>query len=383
MKIFTKSSYWLVMGLAIVSSAATAQERKPAEMLKPEQAGILLMEARFALEEPTKTLNYMGLKDGDIVADIGCGNGWYSLQVAERIGPRGVVLSVDVQQGMLDQLIERKAEADVKNVHPILGEFEDPMLPPGKVDWILLVDAYHEFSNPEAMLARMKESLAPGGRVMLLEYRAEQDPATIAFPIPRDHKMSVEEVMREWEPAGFELVTLAEFLPAQHSFVFKVKGDNTRRDIRPISVSDTINTTHYDSKVFFAGQPSEKGIAEYAAMGVKTVINLRAESELASRDFDEKSIAEEAGMQYIHIPMGRSLPEGEQLNKLVAALDLHTDAPVLLHCASSNRVGAVWSYYAGLRGGLDADTAVAEGNAAGMRAEALETSAREALGKQR
>lgn len=371
----------VVLGtLLAVATPGIAQERKPAQMLKPEQAGILLMETRHALEEPLKTLNFMGLKDGDIVADIGCGNGWYSLQVAERIAPHGAVFSVDVQQGMLDQLITRKDEAKIRNIYPILGEFEDPTLPPGKVDWILLVDAYHEFSNPQAMLAKMKESLAPGGRVMLLEYRAEQDPATIPFPIPRDHKMTIDEVMSEWVPAGFELVTLAEFLPAQHSFVFKVAGDEARRAIRPLEITDTANVSTYDNKAYFSGQPSEAAFAEFAALGVKTVINIRTEPELASVGFDEAKVVEAAGMKYVHIPMGRALPGKDELKQMMDALDLQDDAPVLLHCASSNRVGAVWSYYVATRGGLSADSAVVEGKAAGMRAEALETSVRQALG---
>jgi len=215
--------------LCLLQFSSKAQEetvkRVPAKFITPAQAGILLGEGREDLEQPSKTLNFMGLRDGDIVAEIGCGNGYYTLQVAPRIAPHGAVFAVDVQQGMLDLMQARREEAGIKNVYPILGTFDDPMLPPGKADWILLVDAYHEFSEPEAMLARMKESLAPGGRVALLEYRAEQDPATIPFPIPRDHKMSIDEVMREWVSAGFELVQRAEFLPAQHLFVFKAAGD--------------------------------------------------------------------------------------------------------------------------------------------------------------
>src|SRR5690606_6857214 len=240
-----------------------AEKRTPAPMLRPEQAGILLMETRVALQQPDKTLDFMGLRDGAIVADIGCGNGWQSLRVAERIAPHGLVLAVDVQQGMLDQLIERQREAGIRNVHPILGEFTDPLLPPGKVDWILLVDAYHEFSDPEPMLARMKESLAPGGRVALPEYRAEQDPATIPFPIPRNHKMTIDEVMSEWVPAGVELVTLVQFLPAQHLFVFKKAGDDTRRPIRGLEVGETNNVSTYDNTVYFAAQPDAASLETF------------------------------------------------------------------------------------------------------------------------
>jgi len=374
----------IVLGTVFVAAAIPAQEhdhtRKPANILRPEQSGILLSEGRINLEQPEQTLNFMGLRDGDLVADVGCGNGYYSLRLAERIGPHGAVFAVDVQQGMLDQLATRQEEAGLRNVYPILGTFSDPNLPPGKMDWILLVDAYHEFSDPAPMLARMKESLAPGGRVALLEYRAEQDPATIPFPIPRDHKMTIEEVMSEWTPAGFELVERAEFLPAQHLFVFKVAGDDTRRPIRSLTVGETVNVTTYDNKVYFAGQPSEAALAQFAKLGVKTVINLRGESEMASAGFDEKAIVENAGMAYVHAPMGRALPEGASLDAIVAALDSHSDAPVLLHCASSNRVGAVWGMYAGTRGGVSAEAAIMEGQAAGMKAEVFEDGLRNLLG---
>jgi uncharacterized protein (TIGR01244 family) len=378
---------WTVLGLAVLAmapvwaqEAAETEKRTPAPMLRPEQAGILLMETRVALEQPDKTLDFMGLRDGDIVADIGCGNGWYSLRVAERIAPHGLVLAVDVQQGMLDQLVERQREAGIRNVHPILGEFTDPLLPPGKVDWILLVDAYHEFSDPEPMLARMKESLAPGGRVALLEYRAEQDPATIPFPIPRNHKMTIDEVMSEWVPAGFELVTLVQFLPAQHLFVFKKAGDDTRRPIRDLEVGQTNNVSTYDNTVYFAAQPDAASLETFASYGVKTIVNLRSAEEMAGVGFDEAAKAEELGMRYVHAPMGRELPPDATLEEIFAALDsAAAEGPVLLHCASSNRVGAVWGLYAGKRAGLDADEAIAEGKAAGMTAPAFEEELRETL----
>ena len=390
MQPYTRKQKILCLGLGLLlcllQLPAAAQEKQdaggkrvPAKMLAPEQAGILLGEGRMDLEQPLKTLNFMGLRDGDLVADIGCGNGFYTLQIAPRIGPHGAVLAVDVQQGMLDLMLARRAEAGVKNVYPILGAYDDPMLPPGKVDWLLLVDAYHEFSEPEAMLARMKESLAPGGRVLLLEYRAEQDPATIPFPIPRDHKMTIEEVMHEWIPAGFELVQRVEFLPAQHLFVFKVAGDDTRRAIRTLVVDDTPNVTTFDNKVYFAGQPTEEALKQFAELGVKTVINLRQESEMASVGFDEKDAVENAGMTYVHAPMGRGIPPDTTLRQIMDALETNSDAPVLLHCASSNRVGTIWSLFAGLRGGLSAENALSEGRAAGMHAPALEKAAREAL----
>ncbi|MBK9314948.1 MAG: class I SAM-dependent methyltransferase [Acidobacteria bacterium] len=197
------------------------QKRKPARPLPAERAAILLSEFREKYERPEEIIDRMNLKDGDLVADLGAGLGYYSLRLAKRTGPRGAVFAVDIQQGMLDQLQGRMKEAGIRNIYPVLGDEADPKLPPGKMDWILLVDSYHEFGQPELMLEKIRHVLAPDGRVALIEYRAEQDPKEFPLPIPRDHKMTAAEVLSEWLPAGFELVAYYDFLPLQHYFVFR------------------------------------------------------------------------------------------------------------------------------------------------------------------
>jgi uncharacterized protein (TIGR01244 family) len=298
------------------------------------------------------------------------------LRIAKRIAPHGHVLAVDVQQGMLDQLIARMVEADMKNVYPILGAFTDPYLPPGKVDWLLLTDVYHEFSEPEKMLEKIRACLAPDGRVALLEYRAEQDPATIAFPIPRDHKMTVEEVMVEWVPAGFELVERIEVLPAQHIFIFKVGSEIS--SYQAVKVGATTNVSSAgNGKYYFSGQPGEADLATFAHLGVKTILNIRTEGEISGLDFDERAAVEAAGMRYVNIPMGREMLSNADLNRIFDELD---KGEVLLHCASSNRVGGIWGMYQLKRGGLDTEGAIEAGKSAGMRAEAFQQ-AIEAAGK--
>lgn len=366
--------------VSAITGIQAQEKRIPGQILPHQHSGILLMESRVELEQPAKILQFMGLKDGDIVADIGCGNGFFTLRLAKEVGPRGIVFAEDVQQGMLDQLIERQKEANISNVYHILGQYEDPMLPQGKIDWILLVDAYHEFSNPEPMLARMKESLAPGGRIALLEYRGEQGP-TSSFPIPRDHSMTIDQVMNEWPPAGFELVTSVEFLPVQHFFVFKNSDDKSRPAIRTLTIENTPNVSTFDHKVYFAGQPDEEALKQFAGFGVKTVINLRSDQEMIELGFDEKAAVEKADMTYVHTPMGFEIPDASALQKIMSALDTANDAPVLIHCASSMRAGAIWSLYAGQQDNLPVDEAIAEGKDAGMSYEGLETAIREVLSK--
>ncbi len=376
----------LILALAPL---ATAQEhahpesgRVPAHILPAERAGILLIEARDQLEQPETTLDLMTLKDGDVVADIGCGNGYYTLRLAKRVAPSGRVLAVDIQQGMLDQLETRMNEAGIANVDLILGEPDDPKLPPASADWVLLVDVYHEFSEPQPMLAKIRQCLKPGGKVALLEYRKEQDPATISFPIPMDHKMSVAEVLAEWTPAGFQLVERIEVLPAQHIFIFTAAENPAVPEIAPVTIGATPKVTaHADGNLYFAAQPAAADFDTFSRLGVKTVINLRGESEMAQLGFDEKQTIEAAGMNYLNFPMGRDIPADTDLAAMFNALDAAKDGPILLHCASSNRVGALWALYRIDRAGLNADQAEAEGRAAGMTADSFVKAVRDRAAK--
>jgi len=158
----------------------------------------------------------LGMKQGMTICDMGCGNGFYTLQLAKMTGDSGHVYGVDIQREMLKLLNQRADEQGVKNVTPVLGSFTDPRLPKGKIDLILLVDVYHEFSHPEQMLAAMREALSPEGVCVLVEFRAE-DPNV---PIKPEHKMTKAQIMKEWPPSGFKLVREFEGLPWQHMLFF-------------------------------------------------------------------------------------------------------------------------------------------------------------------
>jgi SAM-dependent methyltransferase len=151
-----------------------------------------------------------------VVADIGAGTGYFSLPIAERV-PEGRVLAVDIQPEMLAIIEQKRREAAAGNLETVLGSIEDPGLPSAAVDLIFIVDAYHEFSHPREMGKAMFESLRPGGRLVLLEYRAE-DPTV---PIKQLHKMTEAQARREMEVLGFEWVRTEDFLPQQHFLVFR------------------------------------------------------------------------------------------------------------------------------------------------------------------
>jgi ubiquinone/menaquinone biosynthesis C-methylase UbiE len=176
----------------------------------------LIRENRENEERCSLMLANLGVKSGMTVCDLGCGNGYYSVQLAKLVGPTGKVLAVDIQPEMLKMLRERAAAEGLENIQPILGELHDPKLPVGEVDLILLVDVYHEFSHPEHMLTAMRAALSENGQCVLLEYRAE-DPQV---PIKPLHKMSKRQIMKEWGPAGFKLVKEFDRLPWQHMMFF-------------------------------------------------------------------------------------------------------------------------------------------------------------------
>jgi len=141
------------------------------------------------------------------------------VRLAARVGPTGRVFANDVQPQMLNILGRRLLDRKITNVTLIEGTFDDPKLPPASVDLILMVDVYHELSEPQAMLRHLRESLKPGGRLVLLEYRKE-DPAV---PIKPEHKMSIAEAKVEVESEGFTLSKVDEALPRQHILIFTVK----------------------------------------------------------------------------------------------------------------------------------------------------------------
>jgi ubiquinone/menaquinone biosynthesis C-methylase UbiE len=170
---------------------------------------------RESEEQPEKALDALNLKPGMVVADIGAGVGYMSLRMAKRVGPSGKVYANDLQPEMLSKLRENAAKAKITNVVTVLGDVADPKLPANTMNLVLLVDVYHEFSQPQQMLRKIRETLKPDGRLVLLEYRAE-DPNV---PINPEHKMTVAQVKAELEAEGFVLQPVIETLPRQHILI--------------------------------------------------------------------------------------------------------------------------------------------------------------------
>ena len=195
--------------------------REIAEVMSYRGAPWLERATRIEEEHPDELMAALPIETGMLVVDIGCGSGYYARRLAAAVGPEGSVLCNDIQPQMLRIAAGFAADAEVTNMTTVLGTQSDARLPEAEVDLMLLVDVYHEFSAPEAMLQSMRGALAPDGVIALAEFRLE---GRSARHIKLEHRMSIEQVMKEWLPAGYELVERVDSLPTQHLFLFRAAG---------------------------------------------------------------------------------------------------------------------------------------------------------------
>jgi SAM-dependent methyltransferase len=202
--------------------------REIAQVMGHQAADWLERPEREWEERSDLLLSALNLKAGDVVADIGCGSGYYTRRLAKLVGnpltpsystglERGIVYAVEIQPEMLDLLTNKLAAEKIFNVKPVLGTITDPKLPRASVDLILMVDVYHEFDHPFEMIEAMCASLKPGGRIVLVEFRGE-DPNV---PIKLVHKMTEAQVRKEMSVHPLDWVETIGTLPQQHIIVFQ------------------------------------------------------------------------------------------------------------------------------------------------------------------
>jgi len=191
--------------------------REIAHVMGP--GGIIWLERREreTEEKPQLVIDALEIKPGQTIADLGAGSGYYSFRIAPLVGPTGKVLAIDIEPTMLDVIAQRASREHVANIATVRSSARDPNLAPHSVDLLFMVDVYHELEYPYEVMSRVREALKPGGRVALVEYRAE-DPAVQIKPV---HKMSEAQVRREMQAAGFKHVKTVRTLPLQHLILFE------------------------------------------------------------------------------------------------------------------------------------------------------------------
>ena len=189
--------------------------RQCAQVMTYHGADWLIRPDREQTEQPDRVLEALAIQPGDTVVDLGAGNGYFSIRMARLVGDKGRVLAVDIQPEMLKLLSERAREAGVTNIENVLATETDPRLQPESADLVLMVDVYHELATPEQVLAKVRRSLKPYGRLALVEYRGE-DPTVAIKPL---HRMLLPQVSAELLAQGFEVLKVHEFLPTQRIVV--------------------------------------------------------------------------------------------------------------------------------------------------------------------
>jgi ubiquinone/menaquinone biosynthesis C-methylase UbiE len=175
-------------------------------------------------ERPSLAIAALGIEQGDVVADVGAGSGYYTVRLAQSVGPSGRVFATDIQPQMLALLGDRIGRARLQNVELVQATETDPRLPEGRLDLVLMVDVYHELTHPQEVLRRLRAALVADGRLVLIEFRKESP----WVPIREEHKMSVREARLELEAEGYRFERVIDVLPWQHILVFRPSRHSRR-----------------------------------------------------------------------------------------------------------------------------------------------------------
>jgi predicted methyltransferase len=166
----------IVCGLAIVSvgAAQNSPEQRTGHLFPPENLGLLESPDRAAWQKPDQIMDALGIADGSTAADIGAGAGWFTIQLARRVGPNGLVYAQDVQRQMLEAIRRRVSREGLQNVHTVLGTGSNPNLPKSALDAILVVDVYPEVDDRVTFLRNLSIALKPNGRIGVVNYKPGQ-----------------------------------------------------------------------------------------------------------------------------------------------------------------------------------------------------------------
>jgi ubiquinone/menaquinone biosynthesis C-methylase UbiE len=172
---------------------------------------------RDAWQKPESLLRLLGIRAGDVVADLGAGTGYFTARLSNAVGRSGKVYAVDIEQNLLDHLVQRDDLSPYDVVIPVLADPDDPKLPAGELDLVLVVDTWHHIDNRLSYLGRIDRALAPGGRLVIVDFREGELPVGP----PPGHKMSRESVLQELDEAGWSITSEGRMLPYQYVLVFR------------------------------------------------------------------------------------------------------------------------------------------------------------------
>jgi ubiquinone/menaquinone biosynthesis C-methylase UbiE len=207
----------LVCALTVTVSAQHSQRpQSHGRLFPPEDLGLLEAPDRDIWQHPEQIMDVLGIAEGSVVADIGAGAGWFTIRLARRVGPNGVVYAEDVQPEMLAAIQRRVNGEGLMNVKTILGKGSDPQLPRSALDVVLMVDAYHEIDDRVPLLRNLARALRPGGRIGVVNFKLEGSGPGPAM----EQRVNHETVVNDAKSAGLQLVSHQTFLPYQYFLIF-------------------------------------------------------------------------------------------------------------------------------------------------------------------
>lgn len=204
-----------VAAVLLLTSALLHAAPQHSGLFPPEQLGTLEGPDRAAWQRPDQVMDALGIAERSAVADIGAGGGWFTIRLAGRVGPNGIVFAEDIQPRTVEAIKRRVTRAQLTNVRPILGTSLNPGLP-SPVDAVLIVDAYHEMDQPKVTLRNIAAALKPNGRIGIVEFKKDGwGPGP-----PMEERVDPERVVRDAEAAGLRLVSRPDFLRYQYMLIF-------------------------------------------------------------------------------------------------------------------------------------------------------------------
>jgi ubiquinone/menaquinone biosynthesis C-methylase UbiE len=203
----------VALALALATAVPAAQHTR---LFRPEDLAELEPPDRDEWQRPDKIMDALGVGEASVVADLGAGSGWFTIHLADRVGPNGFVFAEDVQRQMIQAIKVRVDRLGLKNVTTVLGTQKDPGLPV-PVDAVLIVDAYHEMEQPVALLRNVALKLKPTGRIGIINFTKDGGgPGP-----PMEDRVDAEKVIRDAQAAGLVLRSRETFLKYQYMLVFE------------------------------------------------------------------------------------------------------------------------------------------------------------------
>jgi arsenite methyltransferase len=212
-----------VLVLVAAMSAAAQQPRQAPErrgrIFSPKDLGLLEPPDREAWQKPEQVMDALQIAEDSVVADLGAGGGWFTIRLARRVGPHGLVYAEDVQRLMIEAIERRVQREGLANVKTVLGEYDDPFpgLPANTLDAVLIVDAFHEMDHPVVVLRNVGRALKPDGLIGIIGYRQGEGGPGPDNPEDRVAPTAIVDAARA---AGLKLAGQDRFLPYQYFLRF-------------------------------------------------------------------------------------------------------------------------------------------------------------------